>query len=78
MSQEPSDTAIAAAPQVENLPSRLTRAELARFWRVSIRTIERREADGIGPQPMKIGGRVLYRRVDVLAWEQAQCLRPDD
>lgn len=56
----------------EALPSRLTREELADFWRVSARTMERREAMGIGPQPIRIGGRVLYRREDVLAWEQAQ------
>ncbi len=60
------------------LPERLTREELAGFWRVSIRTIERREAAGIGPRPMKIGGRVLYRREDVLAWEQAMQARSGD
>jgi hypothetical protein len=46
----------AAPPSVAELPSRLTRAELAQLWRVSLRTIER----------------VLYRRDDVLAFEQAQ------
>ena len=56
----------------ETLPPRLTRAELALLWRVSPRTIERYEAAGIGPQPIRIGGRVLYRREDVLAWEQGQ------
>ena len=55
-----------------DLPPRLTRAELALFWRDSLRTIERYESAGIGPQPFRIGGRVLYRREDVLAWEQAQ------
>ena len=60
------------------LPEQLTREELAGFWRVSIRTIERREAAGIGPRPMKIGGRVLYRREDVLAWEQAMQARSGD
>ena len=55
-----------------DLPRRMTRAELATLWRVSIRTIERREACGIGPQPVRIGSRVLYRREDVLAWEAAQ------
>lgn len=54
------------------LPFRLTRAELADFWRVSSRTIERREARGLGAQAIRLGGRVLYRREDVLAWEQAQ------
>ncbi len=52
-----------------NLPERLTRAELAQFWRVSTRTIERHEMAGIGPRPIRVGGRVLYRRDDVLAWE---------
>ena len=63
-----SDTPLPAGQ--DGLPSRLTREELALLWRVSVRTIERREALGIGPRPMKIGGRVLYRREDVLAWEQ--------
>ena len=56
----------------DDLPARLTRADLARFWRVSLRTIERREAAGVGPRPIKLGGRALYRRDDVLAWEQVQ------
>lgn len=58
-------------PHVSALPPRLTREELALFWRVSIRTIERRDAMGIGPQPIRVGGRVLYRREDVLAWEES-------
>ena len=57
---------------LSELPSRLTRAELALLWRVSLRTIQRYEAAGIGPQPIRIGGRVLYRREDILAFERAQ------
>lgn len=60
------------------LPHRMTRADLALFWRVSPRTIERYEAAGIGPPPIRVGGRVLYRREDVLAWEQAQIDRSED
>ena len=56
----------------DDLPDRLTRQELAHFWRVSTRTIERHETAGTGPRPVRIGGRVLYRREDVLAWETAQ------
>ena len=67
---------VADVAAVPDLPSRLTREELALLWRVSPRTIERREATGTGPRPMKIGGRVLYRREDVLAWEQAQITDP--
>lgn len=70
------DTSLCIPPDC--LPCRLTREELALLWRVSIRTIERREAAGIGPRPMKIGGRVLYRREDVLAWEQAMQARSGD
>lgn len=60
------------------LPQRMTRADLALFWRVSPRTIERYETAGIGPPPIRVGGRVLYRREDVLAWEQAQIDRSED
>ena len=55
-----------------DLPQRLTRAELADLWRVSGRTIERWVRAGQCPAPLKIGGRVLFRREDVLAWEAAQ------
>ena len=60
------------------LPQRLTRAELAAFWRVSVRTIERHEASGHGPKPIRLGARLLYRREDVLAWERAQAGRASD
>ena len=59
-------------PASDELPQRMTRAELARHWRVTQRTIERHESAGIGLLPFRIGGRVLYRREDVLAWEQRQ------
>lgn len=54
------------------LAERLTRAELAALWRICPRTLARHEVAGIGPQPIRIGGRVLYRREDVVAWEDAQ------
>lgn len=69
------DPPFAALPE---LPPRLTREELAGFWRVSIRTIERRESNGLGPRPMRIGGTVLYRREDVLAWEEAHLMDRGD
>ena len=53
------------------MPERMTQAELAAFWQVSPRTLERWRALGTGPAWMRIGGRVLYRRTDVLAFEQA-------
>ena len=63
----PAEPAVAS-----DLPPRLTRAELAALWRVSVRTIERREAAGLCPAPIRIGGRVLYRRDEVLACETAR------
>lgn len=53
----------------DDLLPRLTFAELAAFWRVSVRTIQRRVAAGRAPQPVFTGGRALFRREDVLAWE---------
>jgi excisionase family DNA binding protein len=56
-----------------DLPARLTVQELAAFWRVSVRTIERRVQSGAAPPPLRLGGRILFRREDVLAWEAARC-----
>ena len=78
MTQPPLQYAMETGQHAEDLPQRLTRAELADFWRVSTRTIERWSALGDCPQPIRIGGRVLYRRDDVLAWEQAQAGRASD
>ena len=69
------DSNLAQACPEHCLPSRLTRAELALHWRVSLRTIERLKTARIGPQPIRVGGRVLYRREDVLTFEQAQINR---
>lgn len=55
-----------------DLPARLTVQELAALWRVTPRTIERRVKAGDAPTPVRLGGRVLFRREDVLAWEAAQ------
>lgn len=52
-----------------HLPPRLTYDELADLWRVTVRTIQRRVAAGRAPQPVFTGGRALFRREDVLAWE---------
>lgn len=55
-----------------DLPERITQGELAEYWRVSTRTLERWRAHGAGPAWMKLEGRVLYRRDDVAAYEEAQ------
>ncbi|WP_103761360.1 MULTISPECIES: helix-turn-helix transcriptional regulator [Roseovarius] len=53
------------------IPSHLTQHDLAFRWRVSRRTLERWRAQGRGPDWLKICGRVLYRRSDVEAFEEA-------
>ncbi len=52
----------------------LTQRELAERWRISEATLERWRGEGLGPQYLKLQGRVLYRIVDVEAYEE-QCLR---
>ncbi|MDP2431943.1 MAG: DNA-binding protein [Pseudomonadota bacterium] len=46
---------------------------LAQRWHVSEATLERWRCDGIGPKFLKLSGRVLYRLVDIEAYEEA-CL----
>lgn len=47
-----------------------TQKELARRWTLSHRTLERWRWVGTGPAFMKIGGRIVYRLEDVLAYER--------
>ena len=50
----------------------LNQTELAARWTISARTLERWRWTGDGPALLKIGGRVVYRLEDVLAYEQAR------
>lgn len=47
----------------------LSQRELAERWRVSPRTLERWRRDRSGPPWLRLGGRVVYRLEDVLAFE---------
>ena len=47
----------------------LNQKELAERWTISARTLERWRWKGDGPAFLKIGGRVVYRIEDVLAYE---------
>ncbi len=47
-----------------------TQKELARRWTLSHRTLERWRWAGEGPAYMKIGGRIVYRLDDILAFEK--------
>lgn len=48
----------------------LNQRDLAERWTISARTLERWRWKGGGPAYLKIGGRVVYRIEDVLAYEQ--------
>jgi hypothetical protein len=50
----------------------LNQIELADRWRISPRTLERWRWLNQGPAYLKIGGRVVYRRDDIEAYEAQQ------
>ena len=45
--------------------------QLAVRWDVSEATLERWRCEGIGPKFLKLCGRVLYRQVDIEAYEES-------
>jgi len=47
----------------------INQVELSRRWRLSPRTLERWRYRGTGPRYLKVGGRVVYRLVDIEAHE---------
>ena len=60
-------------PDLAVLPPRFLRTkEAAVFLSLSARTLEKHRTYGTGPRYSKIGGRVVYRLEDVLAYEQAR------
>ena len=53
-------------------PEHLSEKLLARRWGLSHRTLERWRHDGHGPAYLKIGGRIVYLRSDIEAYEAAR------
>ena len=51
----------------------LNQKKLAARWCISEATLERWRSEGIGPKFLKLCGRVLYRQVDIEAYEES-CL----
>lgn len=47
----------------------LNQHQLGQRWSLSPRTLERWRWEGFGPRHLKIGGRILYRLVDIQAYE---------
>jgi predicted DNA-binding transcriptional regulator AlpA len=52
------------------LPAVLGTPEVARFLKVSVRTLERHRIYGTGPKYSKVGRRVFYAISDVSAWAE--------
>lgn len=52
-----------------------TQKELARYWGISHRTLERWRWSGTGPKFLKLGRRVKYRACDVDHYESGQLRR---
>lgn len=48
----------------------INQKQLAERWDLSQRTLERWRAIGWGPLLLKMGGRVVYREKDLLAYEE--------
>jgi hypothetical protein len=51
----------------------LNQKQLAARWHLSEATLERWRTEGIGPKFLKLLGRVIYRVVDIEAFEES-CL----
>jgi len=51
----------------------LGQKQLAARWSISEASLERWRSEGIGPKFLKLPGRVLYRQVDIEAFEES-CL----
>ena len=47
--------------------------DAAKFLGLSGRTLEKHRTFGTGPQYFKLGGRVVYRIEDLLAWTKLGC-----
>lgn len=52
------------------LRQRMTEREVAAHWRVTPRTLQRWRDEGTGPGWLRIGGRILYQRDEVLDYER--------
>ena len=60
-------------PDIPDLGIRhLLQSEVAERLRVSPRTLERWRCAGIGPAWLQLNGRVVYRLVDLLAFERSK------
>jgi len=54
----------------------MNQQQLAEYWGISTRTLERWRSIGWGPRYIKIGGRVVYRAEDILEYEAEHLYEP--
>lgn len=56
----------------------LNETELSDRLRLSVRTLQRWRWKGKGPSYLKMGGRVVYRLIDIAAWEERALRNPGE
>jgi len=56
----------------------LNTAQAAHFLKLSLRTLQRMRAKGLGPTPRRHATMVLYHIDDLESWSRARTVRPKD
>jgi hypothetical protein len=77
LNQRKSNTRKTASPLSIKDPDLLTEQMLAERWHCSASRLQRWRAANTGPTYLKIGGKVLYRQVDVSAYETAHLVKSE-
>ena len=77
LGQKKSSTRKASAVQTINNPDLLTEQMLAERWHCSASRLQRWRATNTGPAYLKIGGKVLYRQEDIIAYEAAHLVKTE-
>ena len=77
LGQKKSSTRKASAVQTINNPDLLTEQMLAERWHCSASRLQRWRATNTGPAYLKIGGKVLYRQEDIIAYEAAHLVNTE-
>jgi hypothetical protein len=71
MSNRASALSATSAEQIDTLPLRSTREQVAVWLGIHTRTLDRWHALGEGPPRIKIGKQIFYRGPSVQAWFEA-------
>ena len=77
LNQRKSTTRKTASPLSIKDPDFLTEQMLAERWHCSTSRLQRWRAANTGPTYLKIGGKVLYRKEDVSAYEAAHLVKTE-